>query len=67
MACRSPSLEGSDLYNSPALAFVHWGIESPGDVEQHQVSFDDYASQRLVQIQEQVLTQNQEQVKLQAR
>ena len=38
-----------------------------GDVEQHQVNFDDYASHRLVQVQEQVLTQSQERVKLQAR
>jgi hypothetical protein len=38
-----------------------------GDVEQHQVSWDDYASHRLVQYQEQMLAQNQEQVKAQAR
>ena len=37
-----------------------------GDVEQHQVSFDEYASQRLVQNQEQVLNQNQEQPRVRA-
>ena len=36
-----------------------------GDVEQHQVSWDEYESQRLVQ--EQVLTQTQEQLKVQVR
>ena len=36
-----------------------------GDVEQHQVNWDEYASQRLVQNQEQVLNQNQEQPKVQ--
>ena len=41
------------------------GDKGLGDVEQHQVNFDDYASQRLVQNQEQVLTQNQVQLKAQ--
>jgi hypothetical protein len=38
-----------------------------GTVEQHQVNWDDYASQRLVQNQEQVLSQNQEQLKVRVR
>ena len=43
------------------------GDKGLGDVEQHQVNFDEYASQRLVQNQEQVLNQVQEQLKVQAR
>ena len=42
------------------------GDVGQGGVEQHQVSWDDYASQRLVQNQELVLTQNQEQLKVRA-
>ena len=38
-----------------------------GEVEQHQVSWDDYASQRLVQNQEQVLNQNQVQPRVRTR
>ena len=42
------------------------GEVGQGDVEQHQIEWDEYASQRLVQNQELMLTQNQEQLKVQA-
>ena len=37
------------------------GDKGQGGVEQHQVNWDEYGSQRLVQNQEQVLNQSQEQ------
>jgi len=43
------------------------GTVGVGEVEQHQVSFDEYESQRLVQNQEQVLNQNQEQSRVRVR
>jgi len=43
------------------------GDKGQGSVEQHQVNWDEYASQRLVQNQEQVLNQNQEQPKVRVR
>lgn len=42
------------------------GDVGQGEVEQHQIEWDEYASQRLVQNQELVLTQTQEQLKVQA-
>jgi hypothetical protein len=42
------------------------GNVGEGDVEQHQVSWNEYESQRLEQNQEQVLTQHQEQLKVRA-
>ena len=42
------------------------GDVGQGEVEQHQIEWDEYASQRLVQNQELVLNQNQLQPKVQA-
>jgi hypothetical protein len=43
------------------------GDKGQGGVEQHQVNWDEYGSQRLVQNQEQVLNQSQEQPKVRVR
>ena len=55
------------LVTTPVLAGgdKNRGDVGVGTVEQHQVNWDEYASQRLVQNQEQVLNQNQEQLKAQ--
>lgn len=56
------------LVATPALAGgdKNRGDVGVGTVEQNQVNWDEYASQRLIQNQEQVLTQNQVQHKVQA-
>lgn len=43
------------------------GDKGQGEVEQHQVNWDEYGSQRLVQNQQQVLNQNQAQPKVRVR